>query len=209
MPESFSYSKIVPEYLQTELINIRDNSTKTAWRLGSVVGEVRQYCENNKIIASDADIHSAIGSFAGKASRTIREYAHLAEFYPEQVRIDYEILSFDHFRVAATFGSGWMDVLEWAVQQCDELNRPATVDAMEAHFRVQPEGPTEEGQGDGAIQAARTATIQTLIRLAHLGRDALANGKIVLTPGDQEQVEAALSTIETILTRQLSQAQPA
>jgi hypothetical protein len=205
---SFSYTRIVPEEIQNELLAIRDSSKNQSFRLGDICGEVRQFCEANKIIASDADLHSAVGSFAGKASRTIREYQHLAEFFPASIREEYAILSYDHFRVAATFGGGWMPVLEWAVEQCDELNRPATVDAMEAHFRVQP-GEPEMPEGDGAIQAARTATIQTLIRLAHLGRDALANGKIVLTPGDQEQVEAALSTIETILTRQLSQAQPA
>lgn len=39
MPESFSYAKIVPEYLQTELINIRDNSTKTCWQKNSLFPE--------------------------------------------------------------------------------------------------------------------------------------------------------------------------
>jgi len=44
-------------------------------------------------------------------------------------------------------GPDWKTALDWAIEQVDELNRPATVDAVIAKFQVAPEMP-ETGDDD-------------------------------------------------------------
>lgn len=123
------YSEIVPSDIQDELITLRDNLTRSSFRIGDIALQIiagTQY--------GVEAVYSAVGSFVGKSSRTIREYASVSAFYPDEVRQMYDLLSFDHFRVAMRFGSNWLEALEWSVSQVEEVNRPATVDAMVAEF---------------------------------------------------------------------------
>jgi hypothetical protein len=138
-----SYSNIVPAGLQDELISIRDRTTIDSWRIGDIVTETFVFCALNNIVAERQMVYAAIGSLVGKSSRTIREYHHLSEFFPDDWRSEFSVLAYDHFRVAAKFGPDkCKDMLGWAVDEVARLNRPATVDAMEAHFMTQPPEPS-------------------------------------------------------------------
>lgn len=128
-----SYNDIVPTDLQDELIAIRDELSKASFRIGDIVLQIIQEKPDEPI----EQIHKAVGLFSGKAQRTVREYASIAAFYPQPLREQYDVLSFDHFRVAMRFGADCYTALDWAVAQLDEINRPATVDAMELQFSGQ------------------------------------------------------------------------
>jgi hypothetical protein len=141
-----TYSRIIPQQIQEELIALRDRTTADAWRLGDLVEIVTNYCKDNKLMVTDKVIHRAIGAFCGRAARTIREFSYLSNFYPPEIREVYSVLAMDHFRLAATFGEKWRQVLDWAVERTDELGRPATVDACYAHFVENSDWKQEEIQ---------------------------------------------------------------
>jgi hypothetical protein len=123
-----SYSDIVPDDMQNRLIALRDSQSAGSFEIGDIaLTIVEMNPEEQKM-----DVYKAIGMFVGKASRTVREYAAVSGFYSRGIRIRYHALSFDHFRVAMRYGEYWEDALEWAIKKTDDLNRPASVDAMEA-----------------------------------------------------------------------------
>jgi len=145
-----TYDAIIPSDFIEELIVIRDSITQASFRTGDIVNQIKQArpdLEPNLV-------YSAVGSFVGKRSRTVREYAMVSAFYPMNIRREYETLSFDHFRTAMRYGDNWQDALEWAVNQTDVINRPATVDSMTEKFG--------EGTGETYSQEA-TEQIRNLV----------------------------------------------
>lgn len=123
------YSEIVPEELQYQLLALQDTLTQAYYKIGDITLEIIRLRPD----VSRMDIYSAVGVFVGKASRTVREYAFVAEYYNQTDREKYEVLSFDHLKTALRYDDT-EGMLDWAIEQVDELNRPASVDAMEAHF---------------------------------------------------------------------------
>lgn len=150
-----SYGNMVPDKLQSELIQIRDDMTRSYFRIGDIIQEVKDYLIFNQQEFSMDEIYSAVGMFVGKPSRTVREYFSLARFYPEEIREQFSVLAFDHFRHASRFGEKSIQVLQWAVEQGDQLNRPATVDAMIARFALpapgMPEPPPQMDEGPAGM----------------------------------------------------------
>ena len=150
----YTYSEIVPDRIQEQLIAIRDSNTHNAWRLGDLTNLVIEHCKKNEYQVLVEEIYSAVGSFAGKAARTVREYASMAKLYPLEARMDYEELSFDHFTTAATMGERRYEALDWAVEQIEKLGRPATVDAMLAKYCFNAPEPPPLFETEGALETA-------------------------------------------------------
>ena len=67
--------------------------------------------------------------------------------FPEEIREQFAVLAFDHFRHASRFGEKSIQVLQWAVEQGDTLGRPASVDAMMARFAIPDPGMPEPPPG--------------------------------------------------------------
>lgn len=127
------YDELVPSDLQAELIQIASSQTDNSWRLGDIANEVIEINLLNGKTVNRQQVYSAVGSFSGKKSRTVREYAFIASKFNGELRQLYSMLSFDHFRLAAKMLDPVI-TLQWAVDQTDQLNRPATVDACLEQF---------------------------------------------------------------------------
>jgi len=120
------YNEIVSEEYQSELIYLRDQITLNSFRIGDIALEVIRQNKTYGIM----ECYAAIGMFVGKSSRTIREYTAVSAMYQPEIRVEFEVLAFDHFRAAMRLGSKWYEALTWATVG----NRPASVDAMLAKF---------------------------------------------------------------------------
>ena len=120
------YNEIVSEEYQSELIYLRDQITLNSFRIGDIALEVIRQNKTYGIM----ECYAAVGMFIGKSSRTIREYTAVSAMYPQDIRAEFEVLAFDHFRAAMRLGSKWYEALTWATVG----NRPASVDAMLAKF---------------------------------------------------------------------------
>lgn len=127
-----TYKNIVSDELQNELLQISEMDTTNAFRVGEITDIVLAQAVGLKTHKSE--VYRAVSSFAGRSARTIREYHTVWKFYPSEVRAIYPTLKYDHFRVAMRLGDRWKEALDWAANQVDELNRPATVDAMIKHY---------------------------------------------------------------------------
>jgi hypothetical protein len=160
-----SYSAIVPMEIADKLLAIRDSLTRDCWAIGDLTYQVIRHNQLNQTGADLQTIYAAVGMFAGKASRTVREYFALSRFYPPEIRETFAILAYDHFRHAAMLGGELAIVaLQWALMQGDELGRPVTVDMMQAHFALpepgEPETPIEQGLGGLYSQIFRSVSYQ-------------------------------------------------
>jgi len=128
-----TYERIIPPDVVSELISIGQSVSEHAFRVGDIANE----CVNlNKMAGNDITQHivyQAIGAFCGKAGRTVRYYAEVAEKFPLEIRKKYESLSFSHFAFAVKY-EHWQEILEYAVANFDIRNRPASVDHLVAVF---------------------------------------------------------------------------
>ena len=128
-----SMSQIIPEETQQELMAIGDDLSRSFWRVGDITNSLLAVYENSDL--GKSMIYSAVGLFVGKAGRTIREYAMVARRFDDAWRMEYDMLTFDHFRIAMRMGDDCEKVLEWAVTEGADT-RPATVDAILAKFAI-------------------------------------------------------------------------
>lgn len=133
------YGDLIPNGLQDELLAIRDTLSRSYWRIGDIVQEVIAFNQINRRPVERQTVYSAVGLFVGKASRSVREYYAIGRMFAPEIRELFSVLSFDHFRTAARMPDP-IAALQWAVDQTEFLNRPATVDGMIANFlNWQPE----------------------------------------------------------------------
>ena len=196
-----SYSNIIPLEIQDALLVIRDADTRNSWAIGDLTYAVIRYNQLNQTGADLQTIYAAVGMFAGKASRTIREYLYLARFYAPELRENFAILAYDHFRTAATLGERAIMALEWAVGQGDELGRPASVDAMQAHFALpapgEPEMPADAGPGGLYSQIFRLVSYQATAAQAWLSSE-LAPETRELVRNYQQAAQALMEGLKEI-----------
>jgi hypothetical protein len=136
-------STIIPEKLQYQLFALRDVDTNNSWRLGDLTAEIIQYNDVNNTGASLMEIYKAVGSVAGRASRTVREYHLVSTRFTPDVRQQYDVLAFGHFRIASRLPDP-IKALEWAVDQFTVTGKPATIDAMELMFGEPEAEPRDE-----------------------------------------------------------------
>jgi hypothetical protein len=135
-------SKIIPTDLQDKLFALRDRDTKTSWQLGDLTTAVLRYNAINGTGASLMEIYKAVGSVAGRSSRTVREYQATSSKFDVKVREQYDVLAFGHFRIAARLKLPFA-ALDWAVEQVESTGKPATIDAMELKFKDAEVGDTD------------------------------------------------------------------
>lgn len=131
---NYSYSDVIPQNLQDKLLALRDDISRNFWSIGDIGIMVCNYVDDNEMYVSRDFIWSAIGSYAGLAARTVREYYRVAKFFKQETRDKYEVLSFSHFMFASRFPDYWEEVLEYAVSETDKLGRPATIDKLDVVF---------------------------------------------------------------------------
>lgn len=216
-----SYADELPMSIQEELIQMRDDATRMEWRTGDIVQEAidwnRERFRKAMILGSGVDeirpveimeVYRAVGAFRGKSARTIRDYHSVACFYPRGTEADpgprekYAVLAFDHFRQAMTLGPDWEDALDWAVKQVDELNRPATVDAMIARWAPTLDiGTPPEGNPDPTDQNPdhESNPVTELNRVLVMVRHWL--DKVDLSAGDKEQADEAVAVLSEVASR--------
>jgi hypothetical protein len=151
-----SYEDVIEQDDVNLLLTLRDKNTQAQFMVGDLANK---YVNKRDIYGvSKSFCYSAIGSYYGKQSRTIRDYSRVAEFYPKNIRNEYPILSFDHYRVAMR-SEDWKAVLEWAISSLD--GRPQTVDACIAEFNIK--NIADPDSLDDVLQPLR----KYIVRLPH------------------------------------------
>jgi len=167
-----SYEDVIEQDDVNYLLTLRDSITEAQFKVGDLTNK---YIDQRHIYGvTKSFIYSAIGSYYGKQSRTIRDYSRVSEFYPLTTRQLYPILSFDHFRVAMR-SDDWEEVLEYAIEK-DQ--RPATVDDCIAKFNIK--NSVDPDSLEDVLQPLR----RYIVRLPH---------------GIRSMVEAMLEDIEKFI----------
>jgi hypothetical protein len=140
-------TKIMSDELFDKLMALRDTVTQSSWEIGDLTQDIIQYNILNETRASKTEIYKAVGSAVGKASRTVREIADVAGQYDQLTRGAFDVLSFDHFRVAARSDDP-KTCLQWAMERVGETGKPATVDEMIYRFGGEPKDVDPENIDD-------------------------------------------------------------
>lgn len=122
--EQVTDNEIIPASMQALLVQVRGSLTANYFAIGDATCALLQEAERQgfrvksisgrDVFVSQDRIFKAVGSFCGKAPRTVRYYYETARFYSADVREEYGCLDFTMFVMAKTFGEAWRDVLEYA-----------------------------------------------------------------------------------------------
>lgn len=200
---NLSYKDLIPDGIQDRLIHLQSIDRASSFEIGDITLSLVSGILGTTPGVKKSDIYSAVGSFCGKASRTVREYAYISGFYGPEERQKYEILSFDHLRIAARLGGAWDIALDWVVRQCDELGgRPASVDAMLARFGDFPTEPLDEALEsdlDPEDDAEETSPLSEARKAAARFVAILRPFYASLNGSEQVKIEDALTTLSMIL----------
>jgi hypothetical protein len=94
---NISDSDIVPEPYQMRLVMWRDEFTRGYFEIGDIANEIVLLNIKSGMNVEHAQIYSAVGRFCGKSGRTVRDYAEISSFFPEETRKEYDMLPFSHF----------------------------------------------------------------------------------------------------------------
>jgi hypothetical protein len=116
---NISDSDIVPEPYQMRLVMWRDEFTRGYFEIGDIANEIVLLNIKSGMNVEHAQIYSAVGRFCGKSGRTVRDYAEISSFFPEETRKEYDMLPFSHFRYAKSRGSEWREVLDYSMLHPD------------------------------------------------------------------------------------------
>lgn len=112
---------IIGDDVIAELMRYGQMADDGCWGIGDITSQLA------KSSAPLAEVYGTVAFYCGRAKRTVREYRLVCEFYPSEVRQEYQSLSFAHFRIAKRLDD-WRAALEWAASEC------APVDAMVEKF---------------------------------------------------------------------------
>ena len=195
-----SYSDLLTNEAQAELIQLADVQSRIEFRVGDIVSESLSWNVQNQKAVSIMELYSAVGAFAGKSARTVRDYHSVAVFFPPKAREAYSVLRFDHFRQAMTLGPNWEEALMWACEQVDVLGRPASVDAMVAQFQPGVEQEPEPEYPETVVdEEGSELPVISLRNAVFAVRQILKT--IDLNPSDREQAEEALNVLAEVAER--------
>lgn len=196
---NLSYKDLIPDAIQSRLIQLQTIDRASSFEIGDITLSLISGLVGSVSGVKKADLYSAVGAFCGKAGRTIREYAYIAGFYPPEARQRYEILSFDHLRIAARLGGAWDIALDWVIRQADELGgRPASVDAMLARFGDFPVEPIDDAldqEDDQEPTSPLSEARKAATRFVAILRPLYAS----LNGSEQVKIEDAITTLSMIL----------
>jgi len=160
--ENVSYSWLIPDKWQNELIAIKERATQDAWAIGDITNILKDYHKEAETGVLAKDIWSAVGAFVGKSARTVRFYASLAAVFAPDARAKHEVLSHDHFRLASQYTEP-EEVLLYAVSRVDDYGRPATVDDCYQEFFVPEDKIHDEKQSVEAATVKKDLTVAMII----------------------------------------------
>lgn len=110
----YTPNDIVPVEQQHKLINWRDIFTKGYFEIGDMANKDVVRAAKVGFKVTQQQVFDAVGSFCGRAGRTIRYYAEAAAFYPYPVRAEFDMLDFSLFVMARQFGDDWQKFLKFA-----------------------------------------------------------------------------------------------
>ena len=129
MDITLSANDIVPESYQMRLMMWRDEFTRGYFEIGDIANEIVLLNIETSMQVDQSAIYSAVGKFCGKSGRTVRDYAEVSAFYPYNMREEYDVLPFSHFRFAKSCGLRYQEILDYSMD-----NPSVSVEALEMIF---------------------------------------------------------------------------
>jgi hypothetical protein len=139
---------IVPDELQTRLIQIREDSLRNYFEIGDIANELIQLDAERGIPVLVSDVMYAVGVFAGKSARTVRYYADVSRFFVKEIREAYLELPFNFFVVAQSYGERWREVLDYALDHMllseDQLRDQFSIRRVETEYQTPLVYPVQE-----------------------------------------------------------------
>lgn len=128
--KKFSYTNILsPEIVQT-CLQVREDLSSTKWLIGDMVLKIAEMHALAMNGFQARDVCKAMAAFIGVRAVEVIEMARMSKKFPQEVRDQRPTLSWGYFQRAYLFGKESDQVLDWAEAQTDELNRPASLDAV-------------------------------------------------------------------------------
>lgn len=125
------YDVQLPEEVILRLQANTDNEDAARWDDGEIAAEL---VDEFGPMYGKALVRKRLAIEAGIAASSLRQREELSRFFPQDVRDEFEILTWSQWRAIKPAGAiGWRELATWAIESADEYGgRPAPVDAITA-----------------------------------------------------------------------------
>jgi hypothetical protein len=122
-------------YNQLQAMSLRWKADR--WTVGDITNQIKQQVKEHLLDCSIMDVYSYVSMALGEeiSARTVEYYSAIAEFYPLEIRQEYDDLSFAHFALAMRYGSAWCDILHLALDLLELRGRVPSVAYLEAEYQ--------------------------------------------------------------------------
>lgn len=143
-----SLASLINDEDQNTLIMIREADLANYFTIGDIALKNFYASVAKGMPVTHETIYQAVGNLSGKTPRTVRYYAEASNFFPPEVREEFDMLSFAHFVFARSCGDNWRTVLEYA-----SANPGASIDSLRKKFNG---APIQDGdfyqENDGGVE---------------------------------------------------------
>ncbi len=130
---------VLPLSVQNKLIHLRDEHDRLQWVVGDLYNEIYAHVRANGVQATRADVANyllySLGLEDERGFSSVLVDAATAGFYPSEIREKYSVLTFSHFRFAASFGENACSVLDEAMTFFDTYSRPPSVRWLKKQYQ--------------------------------------------------------------------------
>jgi len=117
---------VLPEQVIEALRQLLDDGDRHQFVVGDFICDVLD--EFPEVSRSDLIIQMADRTGANRS--TLRDRHNVARFYPEEVRKEFDMLTWSQFRACKSAGDSWREYMEWAA-----ANMPAPVAVIRARIK--------------------------------------------------------------------------
>jgi len=135
--------RTVPDKLQIRYAARGDQISLSSWEIGDDTNELWAMAVRFDWEVNKGDVYEFMAAAHSHAvsARTVRDNAAIAEFFSPETRSKYDVLTFNHFRTARSFGDEWETILDGAMRYLDERGRLPSCDWLIAHYRGVAQAP--------------------------------------------------------------------
>ena len=114
--------KLFPEHLLNEVRQLSADLSRDAWRAGDIASTMTAYLHEYGMPLTEEDVFEYLSDSFGVAPRTVRDWRDIARRYSDELRAEYGVLPFGHFRFASMYPGYERDILEIAIRRMPDIN---------------------------------------------------------------------------------------
>lgn len=185
MPQKkYSYQNILNKDIIEMLLQMRNDRSNSNWTIGNLVVQITKAHQEAQDGYMLKDVAKAVAAMIGETTQAVLEMAKVRLAYSDEQMDQHQTLTWSYYQRASLFGVDRMSVLQWAEDQVDEVNRPASLDAVIVNMG----NPNTHAPEVETVEAAKVSTRKKAVKAIKYLESRIKCGAIELDEATSKKV---------------------